>query len=83
MWRTAVDDTAVVDVLDGLHDRAYEVGRVAGSGNAHKRRSGSRYRSDLRLVVVALGAYPVEELAARAEVEAEVEVVRGLSRVGV
>ena len=37
---------------------------------------------DARFVVVALGAYPVEELAAGAEVEDEVEVVRGLEWAG-
>ncbi|KAJ7737304.1 hypothetical protein B0H16DRAFT_1466228 [Mycena metata] len=35
-----------------------------------------------RLVIIPLCAYPVEELAARAEVEAEVEVVRGRSAGG-
>jgi len=34
----------------------------------------------VRFVVVAPGADAVEELSARAEVEAEVEVVRGLGR---
>ena len=33
---------------------------------------------DLRLVVVALGAYPVEQLATGAKVEYEVQVMRGL-----
>ena len=43
-----------------------------------KHRLGRERGRDALLVVVALGAYPVEELAAGAEVEAEVEVVRGL-----
>lgn len=40
-----------------------------------KHRLGRERGRDALLVVVALGAYPVEELAAGAEVEAEVEVV--------
>ena len=45
-----------------------------------ERRLGRERGRDALLVVVALGAYPVEELAAGAEVEAEVEVVCRLLR---
>ena len=82
MWRTAVDDATVVNVLDGLHDGAYQVGSVAGRGDGHQRPGRSSYRvgMDLRLVVVALGTYPVEELTARAQVEAQIEVMCRLVR---
>jgi hypothetical protein len=51
--------------------------RPRGDGG-ERRRGGRGGGEHARLVVVALGAYAVEELAAGAEVEDEVEVVRRL-----
>ena len=75
-----MNDTAVVDVLYSLEYRSYKIGSVPRRQSAHQRRRRSAYRcvEHSRLVVVALGAYPVEELAAGAEVEDEVQVVCSL-----
>jgi hypothetical protein len=74
--RTAVHDAGIVDVLhsdeDGAHERA-GVTRAGGVNTSCRQR-----REHVRLVVVALGTYPVEQLAAGAQIEAEIEIVRGL-----
>jgi hypothetical protein len=44
----------------------------------HRAEDRAQERGGVGFEIVALGAYPVEELATRAEVEDEVEVVRGL-----
>ena len=74
-------DAALVDVLDGAHDRAHKCSRVPAPPRAIVEQDSTREGrggQDALLVVVALGTYAIEELTARAEVEAEVEVVCGL-----
>jgi hypothetical protein len=74
--RTAVNNATCVDVLDGLSDGADEAGGVPKDRTSV--RSGTISMGHVQFVVVALFAYAVEELAAGAKVEAEIEVVLGL-----
>jgi hypothetical protein len=67
-----MNDTAVVDILDGLHDSAYQLGSIAGS---FSRRLQDKRAIYARLMVVTLGAYPVKELSTTAQVEDQIQVV--------
>jgi hypothetical protein len=67
-----MNDTAVVDILDGLHDSAHQLGSIAGSVS---RRLQDKKAIYARLMVVTLGAYPVKELSTTAQVEDQIQVV--------
>jgi hypothetical protein len=64
-----------MDVLHRSKNGAYKIRSVA----EEVKETAVKYRwGNSRLIVVASGAYPVEELAPRAQVEAQIEVARGL-----
>lgn len=71
-------DTTLVDVLDGAHDGAHQFSGIpeyiCGEFGELSRKDGHPL-----FVVVAFRAYTVEELAPRAQVETEVEVMCGLT----
>src|SRR6267142_1160541 len=67
-----MNDTAVVDILDGLHDSAHQLGSIAGGVS---RRVQDKRAIHARLMVVTLGAYPVKKPSATAQVEDQVQIV--------
>lgn len=69
-------DPAAVNVLDSGEDGSHKSGCVSRALNI--RRARERAECDTRFVVVALGAYPIEELASGAKIEAKIEVVGSL-----
>src|SRR6267154_2502803 len=64
-----MNDTTVVDILDGLHDSAHQLGSVT---MRVLRRLQDKRSHHVRFMVVALGTYPVKKLSATAQVEAKV-----------
>jgi hypothetical protein len=67
-----MNDTTIVDILDGLHDGAHQFGCIAGSVS---KRLQDKRAIHARLMVVTLGTYPVKKLSATAQVEDQVQIV--------
>jgi len=75
--RTSVHDTAIVNVSHGCHNCTNEVRSVAVQA-IFRQVDVVKDRGGLRLKVIPFGAYTVEELASRAEIETEIKIVGGL-----
>lgn len=73
-----MNDTRIMNVFDCFENGTNE-GRGITNGKVIRINTWA-LDGYLRFIIVSLGAYPIEELSARAEIETEIEVVRGLIR---
>lgn len=73
---TSVHNPAAVNIFDSGENGPHKAGCVSKVLNIRWARE--RAKCDTRFVVVALGTYPIEELASGAKIEAKIEVVGSL-----
>jgi hypothetical protein len=71
-----MDDSGIMNILDGLENSANEGGGVAVQNSESIR---MEEWDGVRLVIIAFGADAVKQLASCAEIKAQIEIVGSLS----
>ena len=74
-----MNDATVVKVCDGFEDSPDEIRSIPGMEGDRVRHESERWASHILFIVVTLGADAIEELSTGAKIEAEVEIMGGLT----